>query len=82
MNKTVYLVYKTDSHYTYSSRELIGICSDKVTVIKKIIPAQVIKEGFKLSTEDLFNLDSILQTQGYKGPGEFDFEEVKINVLL
>jgi len=76
----LYLIYKTDAHHSYASRDLIGV-SVEVDPIS-IVLAQVEKEGEKLDEEQLFNLRNIEQTQGYSGEGEFHFEEVSTDVLL
>lgn len=77
----MYLIYKTDCHHSYASRDLIGITGNKKTVLK-LIKQQVKKEGEKLDSDQLFNLENISQTQGYEGKGEFHFEEVETNKLL
>jgi len=75
------VVYRTDVHHSYQSRDLIGITSDQYTAID-IIEQQVKKDGEKLSEDDLYNLNHIKQTQKYNGEGEFMFEYVETDVLL
>ena len=77
----MYLVYKTDCHHSYASRDLIAACTRKDLIIP-IIKKQAKKEGQKLTSDDLFNLRNISQTQGYEGEGEFHFEEIETNKLL
>lgn len=81
MENTSFLVYKTDAWHSYASRDLIGVCSSHKVAVK-ICKEQAKKEGYKISKQELFNLNNIKQTQGYKGEGEFDFEEVETNILL
>jgi len=49
-----------------------------ISICKK----QAKKEGNKISSNELFNLNNIKQTQGYDGEGEFQFQEVQKNILL
>ncbi len=77
----MYLIYKTDSHHSYNSRDIIGLATTPAMAIK-ICKLQAIKEGEKISKTELFNLSNISQTQGYSGEGEFQFEEIKTNILL
>lgn len=76
-----YLVYKTDSWHSYASRDIIGVCSSKPIAIR-ICKQQATKEGEKIDSDQLFNLNNINQTQGYTGEGEFVIEPVEKNVLL
>jgi hypothetical protein len=77
----IYLIYKTDVHHSYASRDLIGISTNDSSPIS-IIKQQVEKEGEDLSSDDLYNLSTIKQTQGYEGEGEFDYESVETDILL
>jgi hypothetical protein len=77
----VILVYKTDDHYSYNSRNVIGVASTAEKAIE-ICSEQAKKEGFKLNDEQLQNLRNIKQTQWYVGKGEFQFEAVKLDRLL
>ena len=79
---TVFLVYKTDSWHSYNSRDIIGIATHKDLAID-IVLMKASKEGEATSIkEQLFNLDHILQTQGYAGEGEFQIEQMELNTLL
>lgn len=78
---TVYLVYKTDVHHSYASRDLIALATSKNMAIK-LCREQVKKENCKISEHDLFNLNNIMQTQGYEGEGELQFEGVAVGKLL
>ena len=40
------------------------------------------KKDKEISEEQLWNLSTLKQTQGYSGEGEFQFEEVQLNTLL
>lgn len=79
--KEVFIVYKTDGHHSYASRDVIGIASSAVNAVA-LCEQQAKKEGDTISDEQSWYLHHIKQTQGYSGEGEFQFEEVKINVLL
>lgn len=79
----VFIVYKTDSHHSYKSRDIIGIATDKFEAIR-ICVIQSKKEGYPIkmsynSYQELFNLK---QSQSYKGEGEFQYESVQLNTLL
>ncbi len=77
----MYLVYKTDSHHSYASRDIIGVCTSLSSSVK-ICKQQAEKENEVISKEELWNLENLLQTQGYSGEGEFQIEQFKTNVLL
>lgn len=77
----IYLLYKTDVWHTRDSRELIGVCTSKLKVVK-LCKQQAKKDEVKISDDDIYNLGHISQTQGYEGGGEFLFEEVDKNILL
>ncbi|MGN6440204.1 MAG: hypothetical protein ACTHMM_27000 [Agriterribacter sp.] len=77
----MYIVYKTDVHHTYKSRDMIAICTSK-KYLMRAIKKQVEKEDSKLDPDQLYNLEHIQQTQGYDGPGEFVYEKVSANTLL
>jgi hypothetical protein len=77
----IFLVYKTDAWHSYASRDIIGIATSKDMAIA-LCKQQAKKEHEKFTSGDLFNLTNILQTQGYNGEGEFQFEMVELNKLL
>jgi len=77
----IYLVYKTDIHHSYASRDIIGVADCEVHAIH-ICQTQVKRDNEELSEDQLFNLRNIKQTQGYSGEGEFQFEGVQENTLL
>lgn len=79
--KNIFLVYKTDVWHSYNSRVIIGVCTTLENVFK-VIKQQAKKEGFKITKENLEDLNHMEQTQSYKGEGEFVFEEMEINTLL
>lgn len=79
MRKT-YLVYETDALHSYSSRDMIGVCTtvrNCMEVIRKHIKENYSK---KLSDDDKWNLENIKQTQGRET--NYSIEEVEKNVLL
>lgn len=77
----VYLVYKTDAHHSYASRDIIGIATTKGTACV-LCHQQAKKEGGVINKTESWNLEHLSQTQGYSGEGEFQYEEVRTNVLL
>lgn len=79
MRKT-YLVYETDAWHSYSSRDIIGVCTTFRYCMKVI--RKHIKENYrkKLSDDDKWNLENIKQTQGRET--NYFIEEVEKNVLL
>ena len=80
MNK-VFLVYKTDEHHSYASRELIGIGTSKEDAILIIVEYTHHFAG-NITQELLEQLRTIKQTQGFNDVGEFQYEEVKTNTFL
>lgn len=78
--KDVFLVYKTDAWHSYASRDLIGCATTKSKAVSLCV-LQVEKEQEIISEDDLFNLNNINQTQGYKGEGEFVIETISVNKL-
>ncbi|HTN09214.1 hypothetical protein [Agriterribacter sp.] len=77
----MFLLYKTDTWHSYASRDLLAVCTTKPQVLR-LCRLQALKENETLTSDDIFNLHTICQTQGYTGEGEFHFEEVKVNTLL
>lgn len=77
----MYLVYKTDAHHSYASRDIIG-CTRVPSVAIQICCDQAKKEGSELTVADMYNLNNIKQTQGYDGDGEFQYEWIEEDVLL
>lgn len=78
---TVFLVYKTDNLHSYMSRDVIGVAIDRFTAYQ-IIHQHARKEHIEITTEQLFNLDRLNQTQGCEGSGEYMIEDVPTNTLL
>lgn len=77
----MYLVYKTDNLHSFASRDVIGVC----TSFKKAVTIcnhQSFKDHCPLLSDDVWNLQNLKQTQGYKGGGEFVIEEVSTNKLI
>lgn len=81
MIDSVFLCYKTDAQHSYSSRDIIGIGTDRGEAIE-ICRQKAFKEGSRIDSEQLWNLINLLQTQGYVGEGEFQIESVFVNQLL
>lgn len=76
----VTMIYKTDCHHSYASRDIIGIVINTNPV--HLIQEHIKKEGEELSEDDHFNLIHYKQTQGYNGEGEYQFEHITTDVLL
>lgn len=79
--KNIIVVYKTDAHHSYNSRDIIGVATN-VDMAIFICKQQAKKEGEKFTSNDMFNLMNIKQTQGYCGKGEFDYETIQLNKLI
>lgn len=81
--ENVFVVYKTDAHHSYASRDIIGIATNEYQAIS-ICANQARKEGFyfKKGSSALWELENLKQTQSYKGEGEFQYESVELNKLL
>lgn len=77
----MYLVYHTDNQHSYASRDVIAVCTDRANALR-ICHEKAKLEGEKIDDDQMHNLVSLNQTQGYCGDGEFDIEEVKTNILL
>ena len=78
---SIYLLYKTDTHHSYASRDLIGASASANTILR-MCHAQADKEGEEISEDQIWNLCNLKQTQGYSGEGEFHFESIVLNKLL
>ncbi len=78
---SVILIYKTDNWHSYPSRDVIGAATDKRKAIN-ICQLQAKKEGEVITTDQIYNLGTIMQTQGYSGEGEFVWEEIETDTLL
>lgn len=79
--KQVFIVYKTDSHHSYASRDIIGVATTERKAIQ-ICKWRATKENEKISKEQLINLGNMKQTQGYAGDGEFMYEAAQTNCQL
>ena len=66
--KTVFVIYKTDAHHSFDSRDLIWIATRKEKAIK-ICKIKAKTEGEKINADDIYNLEHINQTQNYLGFG-------------
>ena len=65
MSEEIYIVFTTDKHHYHGSSDLIGSASDIDNAIE-VIRDYIENEGRSdLSEDDLRNLRSIQQTQGY-----------------
>lgn len=77
-----WLVYHTDDHHSYKSRDLIGVGENKAIAIRLILDHAKNKNGKKINKTQLANLKQLKQTQRYKGNGEYVIEKVIKNRLL
>lgn len=75
----MYILYQADAWLSYSSRDLIGVCTTKE---KALILArrQAKRSGEKLTEDDIANLSNIMQTQGRDI--NYSIEKVSVNTLL
>lgn len=79
--KELFLVYKTDVHHSYASRDLIGVCTSFLNA-RMICGEQARKEGYRIDSDQSELLHAIKQTQGYEGEGEYVIESVAKNTLF
>ena len=72
---TIWLVYKTDAWHSYSSRDIIGVCTNAEQCIARCKEKAEL-EGETIDEYQMWNLVNLKQTQGYSGDGEFHYEEL------
>ena len=77
----IFMVYKTDVHHSYASRDLIGVTTERGYAML-LCMEKAKKEGHEISGNQEWNLGNLEQTQGYSGEGEFHYESVELNQLL
>ena len=75
----MYILYETDAWLSYSSRDLIGVCTTHPKAVQ-VAKQHAKKHGKRLSQDDKFNLENISQTQGLEY--NYHIEEVEIDKLL
>jgi len=78
---TVYALYHTDNWHTPESRELKGLFTD----YKKMVAAVSTianSDDVSLSDHDKYLLETIQQTQGYEGIGEFLYDKIETNTII
>ncbi len=75
-----YILYTCDNWHTRSSMDIVAVCSSLKTAIK-IAKKQASKDGYIINEDDVYMLETKLQTQGYEGDGEFIIEEFEQNKL-
>jgi hypothetical protein len=88
----IILLYKTDFHHSYSSRDLIGVFSSKrkfISAVKKIITADLKqdpqdKEGQELRDYIRWNLEFLLEKQQTQGLSNFELvtETADLNTIF
>lgn len=81
MFPNAFVGYKVDTNHRYKSRNIICICDNAATVIG-IMQQDAKIEGFEIDQIQTMNLHNIKQTQGYEGPGEYQYESIIKNKLL
>lgn len=77
----VFVCYKTDTQHSYASRDIIGIASNPLIAVD-LCNQHATKSGLPITKDQLWNLLHLKQTQGYKGSGEYQFEELPVNVIF
>jgi hypothetical protein len=78
----MFIIYKTDNWHSYASRDVIGVCTSLKQSIE-VINEQCDREGEPhLQGDELYNIQTLLQTQNYSGEGEFQIEKITINKLM
>lgn len=81
--KTVTAVYITDNWHSTDSKWLIAICETKDMAIAIAGQhASEIIEGEDLTEQDFRNINTMGQTQGYEGEGEYMIEEIILNTFI
>ena len=76
-----YIVFECDNWHSTNSMNLVAVCSNLKTAIR-LIKKYAKEQGEKISSDDLYNLQNILQTQNFEGEGEFNIKVVEQNILL
>jgi hypothetical protein len=79
--ESVYLVYKTDVHHSYASRDIIGVATTESMAVA-ICTEHAERAGEPLEGDAFWNLAHLKQTQGYSGEGEYQYEEVVTDTIL
>jgi len=75
------ILYKCNVWHTQESRELLAVCHNVNTCID-LAKKHAIVEKHILDRECVLQLESMLQTQSYKGDGEFIIVKERLNKLL
>jgi len=75
-----YLIYKTDNHHSYHSRELIGVAYDRPPI--EMVREKAQSEAQHLTPDDELNLANLNQTQQYNGDGQFTIEPFHVDELF
>jgi len=81
MENEVIIIYKTDTHHSYASRDIIGIATEFKEAVR-ICKQQAKKEHEKFDNACLFDLTNMQQTQCYKGEGDFQLETIQTDTLI
>ena len=77
----MFIVFKTDPWHSHASKDMLG-ASESIEGAIDLCNQQAHKEGETIDEDQLFNLNNIKQSQGYSGDGEFDIEEIDLDILI
>lgn len=77
----MYIIFKTDDWHSQASEDLIALAENKEIAID-LIRDHAKKENEVLNTNDIFHLNELNQTQGYKGEGEYSMKNEDLNILF
>jgi hypothetical protein len=78
---TIYIIFKTNVWHHRTSRELIGVATTK-ELMTELCTEQATAENEVIDNDQLYNLQNILQTQGYSGDGEFFVIQSETDTLI
>jgi len=76
------LVYTTDNHHSFASRDLIGVVDSDGSFIDLVKSHARDVKGLELTDADVFNLQSYGQTQNLDSDFEYASEWVKTNTVF
>ena len=80
--KSIFIINTCNTHHNYNSMDIIAICDNKNRILG-LIKQFINSKGYKkLSPDDLMNIETINQTQGYSEGFEFHIEEYTLNELI
>lgn len=81
MKKKVFVVYRCNTHLSFDSRFLVGVCSShKKAEDVAFDDCEMLEQEW--TDDDTFNIANISQTQGGGRDYNWHIEKVEMNVLL